>query len=259
LKEDSVKNKTIYHQKWYAKEYDQDRFGKQFGHYLESREVETFLSMVDGCAGGILDVGAGTGKLSIPLVRQFRKVTTTDYSTEMLEIALGKAKKEGLMLSPVICDAQHLCFKDKIFGCAVSSRMLMHLGDYKKGIAELCRVASFVVIDFPPVQGFSGFDSFVKRIINKISSRIQKYKVFSVESIKRELINHGFKIVEIQKYYFLPIAFHRRLNNLSLSLKLETLFRKLGLLSLMGAPVIIKAVKNSYVDIENENIAEKTS
>ncbi len=237
-------NTSIYHKSWYAKEYDNDRFGGSFGRYLHDKEIETFLYMIDGYQGRILEIGAGTGKLSIPLILNSRIVFSSDLSFEMLKIAARKAGEQGLNLKPIICDAHYLCFRDKTFGCVISSRMLMHLSDWKKGLSEICRVAQVVVLDFPPLQGFSGLDSFSKRFISLFSKGAKKYKVFHTRNLLGELIRHNFRIVELKKHFFLPIAFHRWLNRPKLSIRIENFFKKLGLVSLMGAPVTVKAIKN---------------
>jgi len=245
--------RSIYHQRWYAKEYDEDRFGEAFGRYLHDQEVETFLSMIDGPRGRVLDVGTGTGKLSLPLMLQSRRVISVDLSSEMLRITRSKAEKQGMILRSAICDVHNLCFRDNTFECAISSRVLMHLGDWKKGLSELCRVAQVVVVDFPPLQGFSGLDSLFKRFISRFSTGTQKYRAFYIRSIIRELLRHNFLIVELKRHFFLPIAFHRWLNRPNLSLRIEQICRLLGLTKLFGAPVTVKAIKNGYMKPQRKN------
>jgi ubiquinone/menaquinone biosynthesis C-methylase UbiE len=241
--------RSIYHQRWYAEEYDQDRFSGAFGRYLHDHEVGTFLTMIDGSHGRVLDVGTGSGKLSLPVLLQSRRVISIDSSSEMLRIARSKAEKHSMTLRSAICDIHDLCFPDDTFECVISSRVLMHLGDWKKGLSELCRVAQVVVVDFPPLQAFSGLDSLFKGFISRFSTGTQKYRTFSIRSIKREMQRHGFQIVELKRHFFLPIAFHRHLNRPRISLRIEKFFRKLGLVSLMGAPVTVKAIKIGYQDL----------
>jgi ubiquinone/menaquinone biosynthesis C-methylase UbiE len=248
-----VGGKTIYHEKWYASTYDRDRFGEAFGGYLEQEEIVEYLSLVDGHKGKILDVGTGTGKLSMPFVVKGREVISSDLSMEMLEIAKLKGSKKGVQLKGVICDAQDLCFENGAFECVICSRVLMHLRNWKKGLSELCRVANVVVLDFPPMSGFSGLDSLIKRSFGRFIKRIRKYRVLRVGSVKTELERHGFYVVALKKRFFLPIAFHRGLNNPLLSSKMERIFAKLGLISIMGAPVTIKAVKRpGCMSLSNE-------
>ena len=235
--------KSVYLDQYYASEYDQDRFGGLFGKYLHDCEVETFLSMVNGSSGRILDVGAGTGKLSLSLMRRSHNVTSLDSSGEMLQAAKAKAESEGMNLKFVICDAHKLCFKENAFTCVVSSRVLMHLTDWKGGLSEFCRVAKCVMIDFPPLISFSGLHSIFRRgksILNLVS---QPYNAYLVSAIIQEFQKHNFDIVAIKRDYFLPIAFHRWLGHPRFSLLLEKMCKCIGLVRLLGSPVTVKAVK----------------
>ncbi|MGH7801409.1 MAG: class I SAM-dependent methyltransferase [Thermodesulfobacteriota bacterium] len=239
--------RSIYHQRFYAEQYDEDRFGGSFGHFLHDIEIETFLSLMDSSYNYVLDVGAGTGKLSIPLSLQYENVLALDFSPEMIKVAIINAKKRGIELKTIVCDSQRLCFNDKTFDCVVSSRMLMHLTDWRKGIAELCRVSKTVVIlDFPPLLGFSVIDSLFKRFIKRFISHTQTYKIFMVNSIAEEFQKNHFKVVLKKRQFFLPYSFHRYLNLPWLSEGTEKFFRIIGLIRLMGAPVTVKAVRSVY-------------
>lgn len=239
-----VGQQSVFLQRWYSEEYDQDRFGGTFGQYLHDEEVGIFLSMINGTGGKILDVGTGTGKLSLPLIRQSRLVSSVDSSLEMLRIAEKKAKREGMVLNSVICDAHRLCFRDKAFECVIASRVLMHLQDWRRGLSELCRVAErTVIIDFPPLIGFAGFHSLFKKVKSVFSKDTQLYKVFLVRSVDRALRKHNFRIVELKRGYLLPIALHRKINMPAVSLKIEKLLRIFGFGKVLGTPTTVKAIK----------------
>jgi len=62
-----------------------------------------------------LDIGAGTGKLSIPLIMQSKKVLSADSSVQMLKIARLKSHELSIDLTTVISDVHFLCFKDHTF------------------------------------------------------------------------------------------------------------------------------------------------
>jgi 2-polyprenyl-3-methyl-5-hydroxy-6-metoxy-1,4-benzoquinol methylase len=239
-----MQKQSIYHKRWYAEEYDVDRFGGTFGTYLHDQEVSMFLAMIDGANGKILDVGTGSGKLSLPLLRQSREVISIDLSPEMIRVSRGKSEQQELAIQPAVCDAQELCFADSSFTCALSSRVLMHLSDWKRGISELCRVAPVVILDFPPLQGFSGLESLFKRCMRPLRPETRSYKAFRIRSVIKELETHNFRIVAVRRHFFLPIAFHRWLDKPGLSVKIEAFFAKLGLPRVLGAPVTVKAIKN---------------
>ncbi len=155
---------SIYHQKDYAKDYDHDRYGGAFGQYLYAHEVETFRSVVNNYKGKLLDVGAGTGKLALEFINQFDQVIYVDFSSEMLNVASMKSKKRGVILDQIICDAHHLCFREDAFNYLVCSRVLMHLDDWRSALSEFCRVAECVVVDFPPLFGFSGIHALFNKV-----------------------------------------------------------------------------------------------
>ena len=73
----------------------------------------------------------------------------------------------------------------------------------------------------------------------------QIYRVFWVRSVTRELERNGFRVVAVERQWLLPIAFHRMLNSPRLSLPMEKLFRRLGLIRALGAPVTVKAVRET--------------
>ena len=132
---------SLYKLEDYVQQYDTDRYGGSFGLYLKNLEVETFLSMISAKSEMILDIGAGTGKLSIPLIMQSKKVLSADSSVQMRKIARLKSHELSIDLTTVISDVHFLCFKDRTFDCVVSSRLLMHLIDWKLGVREICRVS----------------------------------------------------------------------------------------------------------------------
>ena len=90
---------SAYNIKDRVQEYDKDRYGGPFGQYLENLEIETFLSMMNPKSETILDLGAGTGKLSIPLVLKSKKVLSVDSSADMLRVAgLNRTSNRGAIL-----------------------------------------------------------------------------------------------------------------------------------------------------------------
>lgn len=235
---------SVYRQRRYAERYDEEKFGGSFGRYLHDHEVETFLSLMDGVHERVLDVGAGTGKLSIPLGMQSRKIFSVDPSFEMLRVARRKAELKRVTIRPVIGDALHLCFRDAVLDCVVSSRVLMHLPDCRQGLAEVCRVAKhMVIVDFPSVASVGGVESVFRRCRRFFGADTKRYKVFRVRTILRELERNNFRVVEVQKQFCLPLAFHRWLDRVRASKRIEELCKMLGLIRILGSPVVVKAVR----------------
>ena len=240
---------SIYHNAWYAGDYDQEKFGRGFGRILEIQEVTLFLSLLDVQEARILDLGAGTGKLSVPLLENGYQVVAGDASAEMLRQAHEKALSMGLNLDTEVCDATDLSFADQEFDHVVSSRMLMHLSFWRRGIAEMCRVSKkSVVLDFPPLVGHGGIGSLIRNIINPFlsenSHHRQKYSSFTLSEVVKEFQKNDFVVTRTHRQYFLPVGLHRIVDRPDLSMSIERLFRGLGLVTLFGAPVTVKAVRH---------------
>lgn len=237
-------SESPYNDAGHAEAYDEDRYGGGFGRYLHDREVEAFLSLMTEPYSGILDVGAGTGKLSLALMRRFRHVVSADVSLEMIRIARRKAATNGQVLRGVIGDVQAMCFKDQSVDCVVASRTLMHVADWKKAIAELCRVAErTVIIDFPSLRSMSGLESLFKRCGRLVGTGTRAYRAFLSGGIARELQRNSFQVVEVRRQFFLPIAVHRWMDRPGFSRGIESLCRMVGLARCLGSPVIVKATR----------------
>jgi ubiquinone/menaquinone biosynthesis C-methylase UbiE len=240
-----MEEKSRYHQQWYAQYYDDDRFGGTFGQYLELTEVAALLLALAPYTGSVLDVGAGTGKLSLPLLKQGRRVVSLDMSPQMLGVARNKALTGDAVLQSVICDAHDLCFVDQSFECVVCSRVLMHLRNWDQAIGELCRVAEkAIILDFPPLLSFAGVDSVLKQVTGAFGLRVvQPYRAFRIRQIVRRLEENDFKVVFLRRQFFLPVILHRILDRPKISDMIERFLGRLGLVQALGAPVTIKAIR----------------
>jgi demethylmenaquinone methyltransferase/2-methoxy-6-polyprenyl-1,4-benzoquinol methylase/phosphoethanolamine N-methyltransferase len=104
----------------------------------------------------VLDVGSGTGTLSLAAWRKVRPdgmVTGIDASPEMVEVARRKARAKRSGAAFQVAPIEALPFNDGIFDVVLSSFMLHHLPDDVKaqGFAEIQRVLKpggrFIAVD----------------------------------------------------------------------------------------------------------------
>lgn len=191
-------------------------------------------------------MGAGTGKLCIPLSSKSEVVVAVDLSIQMLKVAIRKAEKKNITLTAIVCDAQQICFKDETFDCVISSRLLMHLADSRKGISELSRVSSGTLIfDFPAFVSSSAIHSMSRIIKNSIKARAQTYNTFLIKDVGSELESHNFTIMKLRRQFSIPIYIHRRINSPGFSEKIEKFIGKIGISRLVGSTVVIKAVRHA--------------
>jgi SAM-dependent methyltransferase len=137
-----------------------------------------------------------------------------------------------------------LGFASGSFDAVVSSRMLMHVPEWRQALAELLRVArSTVVFDFPPTSSFAAVDVLLKRTKRLFVPGAWTHRTFRIGDVRREVEKHGWRVVASRKDRFLPVALHRKLDDPARSERLERLCGLLGLRALWGAPVTFKAVR----------------
>lgn len=117
------------------------------GHVISSKEErEAWVSLFQDKLGRgikkILDIGAGTGFLSLILAEMGYDVVGVDISEEMLESAKKKAAERGLesKVEFKLGDAEALPFKRGSFDAIVNRAVLWTLPNPKKALIEWKRV-----------------------------------------------------------------------------------------------------------------------
>ena len=99
---------------------------------LVARMLETYLTPSDTC----LDVGCGTGQLSIPFFNAGISVTGLDISANMGERASQKMQGYAFVEGSVL----ELPFPDKHFSIAICSKLFLHVPDWQLACREIMRV-----------------------------------------------------------------------------------------------------------------------
>ena len=230
---------SLYRQRDFAGQYDSDRFGNRFGEFLKNEECAAFAGFLPAF-DRVLDVGTGTGKLAIYL-SDGGQVVASDASLEMLLIARASARKSAKNIAFVVCDAHFLCFRDSAFDAVTSSRVLMHLTNWKECVAELCRVSTkSVVIDFPHLCSFTAVERIYRRIKRAMCDKVQTYRSFSIRTVVREFEKSGFSAFRAERLFSLPIFVHRRINVPTMTTKLERVLRRVGFTRIFGSPVMLR-------------------
>ncbi len=97
-------------------------------------------------AGGrqlrVLDVGCGTGVISMHLARRGATVEAVDHSPDMLGVARAKAERAGLeqRIRFQVADIRELFYEDASFAGVTCQRVLHHIPDPATVLAEVHRV-----------------------------------------------------------------------------------------------------------------------
>jgi ubiquinone/menaquinone biosynthesis C-methylase UbiE len=87
----------------------------------------------------VVDVGCGTGQMSVPLVERGGIVQGIDISLEMIEIACSKMRP-GWRATFATGDARDLPATDNSFDGAIVSKLFQHVQDWRRACREIIRV-----------------------------------------------------------------------------------------------------------------------
>lgn len=114
-----------------AKEYDKREA------YLSSFEKDQVVPLLGQLNGKkVLDVGAGTGRLSLKLAKVGAEVTALDVSEKML-IELNRKNKK---IKTVVGDAESLPFENETFDIVSAAFLIVHLKDPTRFFDEVYRI-----------------------------------------------------------------------------------------------------------------------
>jgi ubiquinone/menaquinone biosynthesis C-methylase UbiE len=226
-----------------ARTFDDRRFGGPIGELIARTQARVLANM----AGRIkdremLDVGTGTGRAAFVLALGGAHVTAVDASEEMLAVARQRAADQFLKITFQQGDAHALDFPDRSFDAVVSFRMLMHTPQWKRCVAELCRVAErLVIVDYPSATSVALFESLARRVAHAAGAKTEPYRVFTHGTIAEAFDRNGFRIRSVHRQFVLPIAFHKAIGSRRFTLWSEHVLDHAGLLEPFGSPVTLVA------------------
>lgn len=114
--------------------------------YTHLRRLATLIAMpwFNDLGGSVLDIGAGTGALSLDLAWHQGargRVTSVDRDTEALEIARMLAERVGVGITPLAGDATALPVESGTQDTVVARFLFQHLADPPAVVREMRRVA----------------------------------------------------------------------------------------------------------------------
>ncbi len=92
-----------------------------------------------GAMSGVLEIGAGTGRFTVPLCRKTRAhITALDLSQDMLKLA--KSKEFSERIDWIRGSAESLPFASSTFDCIFMVFTLQHITDRTQTLREIYRV-----------------------------------------------------------------------------------------------------------------------
>ena len=121
-------------------------FDTDFGHSIRTPEERAAWDRVFALALAgreklaALDIGCGTGFLSLELAARGHSVTGIDFAPEMLALAKDKAAKVGAAIRFEHADAENLPFGDASFDLVITRHVLWTLPHPEAAVEEWIRV-----------------------------------------------------------------------------------------------------------------------
>jgi SAM-dependent methyltransferase len=226
-----------------ARTFDEKRFGGPIGELVAGTQARVLANMIGRIhQRDILDVGTGTGRAALLFARGGALVTAVDASEEMLAVARQRAAEQGVKVHFQVGDVHALGFPDRSFDAVVCLRVLMHTPDWRRSIAELCRVAErLVVVDYPSARSVAMLEAAARRLAHAAGSRTEPYRVLSQRAVAEAFDRNGFRIRSVHRQFVLPIALHKTIGSRRFTLWSEKLLDRAGLLKPFGSPVTLVA------------------
>ena len=138
---DIVKQQVALHWGKRAASFDAD-----FGHSIRTPEERAAWDRVLALAVGergslaVLDIGCGTGFLSLELAVRGHRVTGIDFAPEMLALAKAKAAESGAAIRFEEADAEQLPFAAGSFDLVITRHVLWTLPHPEAALDEWIRV-----------------------------------------------------------------------------------------------------------------------
>jgi len=253
-----------------------------FNRFEQSLIMQRLLKAVGSDRHMCLDVGCGTGNMTEKEALIFDRVIGVDICPKMLHVAKRRLK-QYVNIDLIVCDAEHLPFRDKIFNFISLFSVLHHIPNLSRTLKELYRIMApggVLLIEHEPNTWIRRL--FISRIqfpLSLLATLIRYIRTPSLMKIqgsldyetadihakygfKREYVSRilqsiGFTDIQIKTHFlFSPFLslLPKPFNKLAW---LDSYFDALPLLAGFGHTINIKAMKSSSIECNNEIVAHK--
>ena len=199
-----------------SRTYDQQRWLSKGGTRTDVRQQGIVRKLCENWTNGrVLEVGMGTGRFTIPMLRMGNRVTVADISCEMLEIARQNIEKAGLasgMDEFVESSIYELPFADNSFDHAISVNVFNHLEAPEAALKQIARVVqprSTLLFNYANLRSYFWLAA---RQINKSKKAIgqEVYSVWERPSEVRKVVDRvGLDLVTFLGHVHVPRALEK--------------------------------------------------
>jgi SAM-dependent methyltransferase len=194
----------------------------------------------------IVAVGEGSERAAQLFARGGAFVTAVQPTVAMLADARRRAEAEPLKMQFVCAGADALRFPAGAFDVAVGLHLLAHAPEWRRCVAELCRVARrLVIVDYYSAMSASLPVSLARRSLGAVGVHAATYRVFARGTIDEAFDREGFRVRSVQRQFVLPLALHQAIGSRRFTVKSEKFLDRLGLLKHFGTPIMLVAERGA--------------
>ena len=221
-----------------SKSYE-SRFAGTAGRYLLEEQDAAISAVLAGWRGGtVLDVGGGHGQLT-PLLRTLASDMLVFGSDSR---SLERVQRDFPDCATATGDLLALPFAAGAFDVVVAVRLLPHVHNWPRLLAELCRVArSTVIVDYPRTSGFNGLTPLFFPLKKRLEGNTRHYRNFRDTEVDEVLRACGFEPRQRHAQFLLPMVMHRGARGALPLRGVEWLAKSLRLTQAFGSPVVLRA------------------
>lgn len=219
------------------------RFNGPVGTWLLDVQWDAIHQLLATCPGqSVLELGGGHAQLTGSLLDHGYHVTVMGSDESC-------AKRVRPFIEPNRCqfhtgDLLNLPYADQSFDTVIAIRLMAHVEDWPRFLAEATRVARHaVIIDYPSLVSVNRVEKLLFGLKKALEGNTRHYRCFTTKMIADACKPHGYFPVSRRRQFFCPMVVHRALKMPRLSHTLEACCRALGLTVLLGSPVILKLAR----------------
>ena len=218
--------------------FEDRRFAGPLGRMVAAEQMRVLANMIGRIhERRILDVGTGTGRVAAMLAAGGAHVTGIDTSERMLDAARKRASAQLVEVTFLRADAHSLDFEARSFDVVVCLGVLPAARDWRRCLAESCRIADrLVIFDYPSATSVALIHSAIRRTL-----RARPYRVLTRSVVAHTLTGSRFRVRSTHRQFMLPMWLHRAMRSRRMSARLERAFDRVGLRRRFGTPVTVCA------------------
>jgi len=216
------------------------RFSGGTGAWLIAAQSRALLSLIaPRNPTSIVDIGGGHAQCLMPLLEH--GFNPHLYASSEQALGVSSALVSSSKIHVLLGSLEKLDIQDRQYQCVLSVRILSHMQDWRRFIAELCRVSSQdVIIDYATYRSFNILGGALFQLKILVEGNTRHFLTFWDSQIDEEFSRHGFRRTRDVRLLFWLLGLHRALKSVQISSKLELFADLASLRSAFGSPVVAR-------------------